>query len=268
MTNTPEDIAFDNCVAALDNVSGCFRGLHRSVKEMTPFESERAAFQLMEVVFRHVNAVSHLAMAPSPGSHHVSAAPLLRSAFEIAATVIWLIRDESWMEREARWLGWIAGEETFLRSYAKGIRDVAGSEADDAIRFGDALETRRRAIAAKLPKDSRIKRPDFRQMLRECDTPDGYYEAYRVLSHLTHGGPLLCRALWKESDSQLLLTKTEKSSWAESFRIASWSVAEAGQLTLRRFGVSDNEVSRLIDLHGRLLIASDRLREFASRDEP
>jgi hypothetical protein len=58
----------------------------------------------VSAVLQHVEAVSEVAKLGNPGSHYVSAVVLLRSAFEIALTAYWLVIEDDWKEREARYL--------------------------------------------------------------------------------------------------------------------------------------------------------------------
>jgi hypothetical protein len=254
--------AFVGCVAALDKLTKLFRDMQLSVAEMTPYESDRSAFQLMEFVFRHVNAVSHLAMAPAPGANLYSALPLLRSAFEIAVVVLWLVVDNSWEERESRWLGWVAGEEEYLSKFAKGIGETKAGVSEVAMETERVLRERRLSIEEKLPIAARSSRPRFHILLQECDIPPRQYEAYRIMSHLTHGGPGLCREVWEASDSLVRMRAVNLGRWSEWFRIAGWSITAGGQASLLRLGVDRARVHAFVDAHDELLAACDMLQQF------
>src|SRR5262249_23682962 len=98
----PTETEFFRCLAALDDVMGAYSDAQKGLTAPTEYEADLAAFKLMEVVFRHVSVVPVIALIPKPGSHHISARVLLRSAFEIALTAFWLALDDDWKERESR----------------------------------------------------------------------------------------------------------------------------------------------------------------------
>src|SRR5438132_340333 len=162
--------------------------------------ADLAAFKLMEVILRHVNAVSAIAGLSKPGSHLMSAWVLLRSAFEVALTACWLAKDPDWKEREARWLGWMAGEEDYQRKLAGDLRVIAGDAAGKFEDYARQLEDRRLRIMRLLPKDAREKRPSIPRMLQELAIDKKYYVAYRIGSQLTHGGPAVCQVFETSED--------------------------------------------------------------------
>jgi hypothetical protein len=90
---------------------------------------------------------------------------LLRSAFEVALTAYWLALDDNWKEREARWLGWIAGEEEYPRKLAGDLHPLVGDRVREFEAYALQLEQRRFAIMRLLPKDAREKRPAIPRML-------------------------------------------------------------------------------------------------------
>jgi hypothetical protein len=251
---------YRRCVDALDEVSQAFLRAQNGLAAPTRYEADLASFKLMEVVLQHVNAASRIAMLPKPGSHLVSAWVLLRSAFEVALTAYWLALDDDWKEREARWLGWIAGEEEHQRKLAGDIRPVAG---DGVRRFEDyalQLEQRRLAIMRLLPKDAREKRPTIPRMLQECGIHQRYYVAYRIGSQLTHGGPTVCEEVW-ETDGSVFCTKEVKyAAWVGPLQMAGWCIAQPGWAVLCRAGATLEAAEGVVDAHDRLRAAVSSLR--------
>lgn len=251
---------FRSCVAALDDVVNEFLEARNRCAGLSEYESDNAAFQLMEAVFRNVNAVSGIAVMPEPGSHLFPAWVLLRSAFEISLTAYWLTKEDDWKEREARWLGWMAGEETYQKKIANELRPVIGTGADEYISYAGQLEQRRHAIMQKLPKDSRMNRPIVPTMLKECGMDQQFYVAYRIGSHLSHGGPTVLRELFIQEDGALRRKHVNYEAWVEPFRMAGWSIAQSGSTVLARLGAPTNAVEQLVAAHDRLLSASSSLR--------
>jgi hypothetical protein len=103
---------YTQCIAALDEVNAAFSSARGELSSApTQYEADFAAFKLMQLVWVHVNAVSHIATIRYTGSHLASAWILIRSAFETGLTALWLTKEDDWKEREARWLGWITSRE-------------------------------------------------------------------------------------------------------------------------------------------------------------
>lgn len=255
---TEED--FHRCVAALDDVTGAFLEARKNCPGLSEYESDRSAFQLMEAVFRNVNAISTIAMIPAAGTHLFPAWVLIRSSFEIALTAYWLAKEDDWKEREARWIGWIAGEEQFQKRLANDLRPVAGTTAEPLSVYADALEHRRRAIMAKLPKDSRTNRPTIPSMLSECGIDQHYYAVYRIGSQLAHGGHTTCSELFAQEDGGFRLKDVAYASWIEPFQIAGWSVAQAGAVVLARIGMSSISLEPLAVAQDSLISATSILK--------
>ena len=181
--------SFEQCLAALDDVTNAFR-IARSEVVAAPshYEADFAAFKLMQQVWVHVNAVSAIAAIPYPGSHLASAWVLLRAAFETGLTAMWLAADDDWKEREARWLGWVTSHEKHLSNLSRDIKKLNAHAAQDFVHYVDQLKQRRELISRLLPKDSWTQRPSLLEMMREVNVDQGYYMAYRIGSQVAHGG--------------------------------------------------------------------------------
>jgi hypothetical protein len=244
---------FRTCVATLGELIQAFRLERNGLAAPTKYEADLASFKLMEVVLQHVNAVSDVAMIPKPGSHLVSAWVLLRSAFEVALTAYWLTIENDWKEREARWLGWVAGEEEYQRKLAKDLRPVAAVAAQKFENYALQLEQRRLMIARLLPKGARQARPAIPRMLQECGIHEKYYIAYRVGSQLTHGGPAVCEEVWETSDHFLRTKDISYSPWVDPLRMAGWCIAQPGYVVLLRSGATPEAAENVVGAHARLL---------------
>ncbi len=250
---------FRQCVTELDNVTHAFLTARKGLNAPSKYEADLAGFKLMEMVFRHVNAVSCIALLPDPGSHRLSAEVLIRSAFEIGLTAYWLTLEDDWQERESRWLGWVIAEEEFQRKVASDLRLFTGNKGDDVEEYIQQLEVRRLAIAQQLPKDARKKRPNIQEMLKECRIDKRYYIAYRVGSECIHGGPVACREIF-ETGKNFIRTKVVKySSWVHTFNMAGWCIAQPGSTALLRAGATPTTVTKLFDAHGCLRAAARKL---------
>jgi hypothetical protein len=256
------EIEFLECVKALDDVTRAFLDGRQGLAAPSTYEADVAAFKLMEVVFRHVNAFSAIAAAMQPlGSHYVSAWVLLRSAFEVGVTAYWLVKDDDWREREARWLGWMAGEEEYQRKLVRDLQPLDQQTADKVAQYADSLEQHRLEITRLLPKDSRDRRSSIPRMLEECGIEKKYYIAYRIGSHLTHGGPAVCDEVF-ESDGGSLRTKSGGlDAWANLFLMASWSIARPGSVVLKRSQASERIVDSLMMWHH---VLSDHVRKLTT----
>lgn len=243
---------FQECVHALDEVTRAFLDARRGLPAPTKYEADVAAFKLMEVVFRHVNAVTGIATLTPPGSHYVSAWVLLRSAFEVALTAYWLVKDNDWKEREARWLGWMAGEEDYQRKLASDLRPLNEEGSQRFEKYAERLEQRRCAIMRLLPKDSREKRPSIPRMLDECGVEKKYYIAYRIGSQFTHGGPAVCEEVFETGEDFIRMKEVSYSAWINLLLMASWSIAQPGHVVLGRAGASEQPADNLLAKHDKL----------------
>ena len=251
---------FLKCVDALNDVTEAFLAARRQSVTWSQYESDRAAFKLMEAVFQNVNAVSGIAVMPKPGSHLVPAWVLLRSAFEISLTASWLVTEDDWKEREARWLGWMKGEEKYQRNIASELRPIPDSDSNQFMDYADQLEQRRRAIMEKLPKDSRDERPSIPEMLRQCGIDRRYYISYRIGSQLTHGGPAVCQELFVDEVNAIRRTNVSYSAWVGPLQMAGWSIAHAGSHVLLRTGATEESIERLVATHDILVSMSSSLQ--------
>ena len=249
------------CLKALDDVTWAFLEARRSPLELGQYEADTAAFQLMEVVFRHVNAVTGVAAMPPAGFHAVTAWVMLRSAFEVAVTAYWLTRDNDWVEREARWLGWMAGEEEHQQKLAADLRPINPDASDRLVKYRDSLQQRREAIARLLPKDSRIRRPNLLAMLQECEIQKRYYIAYRLGSQFMHGGPAVCHEVFEPTDANLRMKPVDYGAWVGLLRMASWCIAQPGQIVLQRAGVPLEAVRPIVEKHQVLLAQVESLED-------
>ena len=256
---------FKKCIGLLDEVTRAFLDARTGLAAPSRYEADLAAFQLMEVSFRHINAVSGIAMMPKPGSHLISAWSLLRSAFDISLTATWLADDPDWKEREARWLGWIAGEETYQRKLAGDIRKAGGTRTEKLDQYAADLEKRRLQIMRLLPRDSRKKRPEIPLMLRECGLKENYYIVYRIGSQLTHGGPACIKEVWKtgvhDGKPAFFFKDIAYAEWSHPLQLAGWCIAQAGSVVLLRAGADPEAVNQMIEVHKRLIEASSLLSE-------
>jgi hypothetical protein len=243
---------FQDCIHALDEVAHAFFDSRRGLPAPTKYEADLAAFKLMEVVFQHVNAVKQIAALDKPGSHYVSAWVLLRSTFEVALTAYWLVIDDDWQEREARWLGWMAGEEDFQRRLAGDIRPLNEEGSRRLLLYAEELKRRRIEISGLLPIDSREKRPNIAEMLQKCGIEKEYYIAYRVGSQLTHGGPTVCEEVFDTGENFIRVKEIGNDAWINLFLMASWSLAKPGHVVLRRAGASDHSAKALLAKHDKL----------------
>ncbi len=246
------ELDFRECVEALDEVAAAFQTARKDLNAPSRYEADFAAFKLMEVVFRYVNAVSGIAMLPEPGSHLAPAWALLRSAFEIGLTAFWLTREDDWKEREARWLGWVVAEEDFQRKLGGDLRSANLEAADRFLDYAARLEQRRLAITRKLPMDSRERRPSIPQMLDECGVDRKYYIAYRIGSQFTHGGPSVCDSVFESGEGFIRLKTARYSEWMHPLMLGSWSVAQPGVSTLSRAGASPESLERIYAAHEHL----------------
>ena len=246
---------FRNSVAALDEVTAAFL-VARKGFVLSQYEADRSAYQLLEGVFRNINAITGIAMMPKPGTHLIPSWVLLRSSFEIALTAYWLTKEDDWKEREARWLGWMAGEEEYQRRIASDVGAAAGKEAEQFIQYADRLEGHRKAIMRLLPKDSREKRPNMKMMLQECGCDPRKYVVYRIGSQLAHGGPTLCTDMFHVENDSIRLKGVNYAAWVGPFQIAGWCIAQAGCSVLIRGGVQAEPLSQLA-------AANDRLQSLA-----
>jgi hypothetical protein len=252
---------FLRCVSALDKVSVAFLGAQSGLGAPMHYEADLAGFKLMEVVVRHANAVSGIALLPTPGLHFISAWVLLRSAFEVALTAYWLTIDDDWKEREARWVGWMAGEEEYQRKLGGDLRPISEHGSQKFKDHANQLEARRLAIMQLLPKDSRDRRPSIPKMIEECGIEKKRYIVYRIGSQFTHGGPTVCQELFETGENYIRIKDVDYSNWANLFQLASWSIAQPGQTTLLRAGASEVAITNVLAAHENLCVVASALEK-------
>lgn len=248
---------FQLSVDALNDVLGAYRSSRKTIASVPgKYESEMAAFRLMQLVWVHVNSIAALAEIPTPGSHFVAAWPLARAAYETGLTAWWLVKDDDWKEREARWLGWMAGEEEFQESLAKDFEAFDADAASKRRAYRDELKSRREAITKLLPKDSRPKRPSIFQLVKELMPGQSYYVPYRIASQITHAGPGAMDWMSKHTDDGYTDIIPEPASWANLFPMVSWCVAQPGAMVLARAKADSATIRELLDSHERVLRCS------------
>lgn len=252
--------AFHLSVDALNDVLGAYRACRKTIASVPgKYESEMAAFRLMQLVWVHVNSIAALAEIPTPGSHLVAAWPLARAAYETGLTAWWLVKDDDWKEREARWLGWMAGEEEFQESLAKDFEAFDSDAARKRRAYRDGLRHRREAITKLLPKDSRAKRPSIFQLVKELMPGQNYYVPYRIASQITHGGPGAMDWMSKHTNDGYTDVIPEPESWANLFPMASWCVTQPGSVVLARAKADNAALRELFEAHERVLRCSKEL---------
>lgn len=253
--------AYDRCVEALDAVTKSFREIRDGIREApTRYEADFAAYKLMQLVWLHVNSVSHIAAIRYTGSHLASAWVLIRSAFETAVTSLWLTIDDDWKEREARWLGWAAGEEKHWRNLSTEFKSLNPEYSQKAEEFANRLQERREAITRLLPKDSRESRPKMPRMLREAGVAANYYIPYRIACQVIHGGAGADEWAVRQEDNRIYFAGVVRpGAWKEAFRMASWSITQPGVTMLKRAGVSQSVCTRIVDCHDKLLEMTQQL---------
>jgi hypothetical protein len=259
--NKMSDEAYKESIKALDNVTDVFWNARAALSSApTKYEADFAAFKLMQLVWLHVNSVSHLAAIPYAGSHLASAWVLARSAFETGATALWLAMDDDWKEREARWLGWVTSEEDYWAKLAKEFESLNPSFAASSIERARLHKERREAITRLLPKDSRSKRPAMPQLLKEVGMDQRYYIPYRITSHIVHGGAGADEwAIQRKGDVISFGHASGLSSWKDLFRMASWSIVQPGTVVLARSGASSVACRQLLSCHENLVDVTERL---------
>ena len=257
---------FRDCLRALDDVTKAFNDARNEVTGVpSRYEADFAAFQLMQQVLLHVNCVSEIAAIPRAGSHLASAWVLLRSAFETGLTALWLTIDDDWKEREARWLGWVAGWHDHYRKLASDLRPVNSQAAQEYDEAAARLVQRRDAIARLLPKAPRDKRPKMEVLMTEAGIDKRYYIAYRIGSQVAHGGPGMEELTVRLREGQVFLGgATDLSQWKDPLRMAGWCIAEPGIVVLRRAGVSEGACAEMVDKHNRLRDVTELLEDSPS----
>lgn len=251
---------FQACVDALNDVLGAYRASRKTISSVPwKYESEMAAFRLMQLVWVHVNSISALAEIPTPGSHLVAAWPLARAAYETGLTAWWLVMDDDWMEREARWLGWMTAEEQFQDDLANDFDAFNAEAARKRRAYRDGLKQRREAITKLLPKESRPKRPSFFQLVKELMPRRTYYVPYRIASQITHAGPGAMDWMSKHTDDGFTDIIPEPASWANLFPMASWCMTQPGAAVLARAEADSNSIRELVEAHERVQRCSNEL---------
>jgi Family of unknown function (DUF5677) len=254
------DVRFQTCVGALNDVLGAYRDGRKTISTAPgKYEADMAAFRLMQLVWVHVNSISALAEVPTPGSHLVAAWPLVRAAYETGLTAWWLVKDDDWKEREARWLGWMAGEEKFQDDLANDFDSCDPDAARKRRAYRDSLKGRREAITKLLPKDSLTKRPSIFALVKELMPGQNYYVPYRIASQLTHAGPGAMDWMSKHTDDGYTDIIPEPQAWANMFSMASWCIAQPGAMVLARAKADNAFIRELLEAHERVLRCSKQL---------
>jgi len=102
-------------------------------------------------------------------------------------------------------------------------------------------------------------------MIEECGIEKRYYIAYRIGSQMTHGGPAVADEIWetreiRKTGEVVLCTKgVNYPVWGHLFPMASWCIANPGQMTLIRSEAPEQSVDKLLADHNALLAVSARL---------
>ncbi len=152
-----------------------------------PARADIEALKLIEVATVHVDAAMHFARVDMPASI-LPAAASSRSAYEARFIAEWLLGPEDPVERDRRWLGYLAGHARFYSNLAGEFKD----RHDDIRESMQKLEAYWKEVgqefAASLPADQNapIAYAGVSQALAEKKRQ---YYLYRSVSQLVHSEP-------------------------------------------------------------------------------
>ncbi len=235
-----------------------------------------AAFQLLEVVWQHINAISAIAELRPYGSHIESALVLCRVAFEACVTACWLATPDNWMEREAKWVRWVQGEETNLKRLATAASPFNIVLAEASTARANAHGERRSEIAKRLVQEfvkagvseslaqekvHKKPNPSFKQILQESGLGEDGYLRYMVMSDSIHVAPSVASSSVRiESNSVTPYLARSPSEWTGLFEHASCCICQATAIVLPLCGATEESIEEMLRFHRILYTSAAALR--------
>lgn len=190
------------------------------------FEAPIEAWVLLNLAIRTAESVVVLARTDAvlaPAAHQ-----LLRSLFEIAVRIRWILYPENAYEREARWLAHLAEEEAMWERLAKIARETGASVGDYSSR-AQLVYAFRSSVAEELRKHTTVtaKVPKFRQALKEQGM-ERRYIAYSLHSQFVHGGHLAGESYRRGLGTKKELRETSfHKQWPHCLKMACWALTTA-----------------------------------------
>lgn len=231
----PPSKAVTEAATLLEEVVGRFLTARNTFPKLGRYESDLEALLIFYLVVRHVESICALAkydLVTLP-----SALAVARSAFEATGKILWMLHPHEIMQREARWLAYLAGEEDYFFRTAALLADF-GHEARSWTENAKITRDFRLEIEKLLPKTIKPLKtiPNFRAMLKEIGQEHQYLK-YMRLSQFSHGTHVAGDFYRKN----LGIGKVHgefiyPESWAEPLNCAWWCLATGGTTILDKLG--------------------------------
>lgn len=267
---SPSEVAFFECRDALDRVTDAFLDLRSGTVFPSTYEADMAATYLFACAWQAVNAISHLTEIRYVGSHFIPAQCLCRSAVEVGLTAYWLVREDDWRLREARWLRYVRREEKYRGGLASDF-GALNAEISDRLRSERVqLESRRNAIDSLLKvefaKDGiradTERTPSFSEILSDLKLRDQIYPRYRLLSHSLHGGPSQASTVLRiEGDNVGWYMAHSPRDWSDLFLLAGHALCAGASDYAKRISAPSEKVAVLNEALSDLARKSQYLEE-------
>lgn len=212
----------------------------KTLPQLGKYESHLEALNLFNFVIRHTEAICTLAkrdlvMLPS-------ALPLARAALETTCKIIWMLHPTEVFDREARWLAYLAGEESYLRKTGNLLIEC-GQDGAPWIENANKTHQFRTSVERLLPPTTQPLKalPDFRSMLKEIGEEPRYL-SYMRLSQFAHGTHAAGSLYRKNLGCGKVLGKfIYPESWAEPMKCCWWCLATGGTRILNVLGGQSRE---------------------------
>jgi hypothetical protein len=180
-------VALDGALQELHELLRLYAGAREQVVFNHPARADIEALRLIEIATVHVDAMSHLARADIPTSI-LPAASASRSGYEAAFIAAWLLGPTDPVERDQRWLGYLADHVRFYRSLAEEFKDRDEEIRDSMTKVQAYWEAVGGKFAEGLP-DGRKTAISYSGVKGALPEKKKQYYMYRSVSQLVHAEP-------------------------------------------------------------------------------
>ena len=179
--------ALDGALEALHELLRLYAGAREQVVFNHPARADVEALRLIEIATVHVDAMAQLARVDIPPSL-LPAASASRSAYEAAYLSAWLLGPVDPVERDQRWLGYLAAHVRFYKNLAAEFKNRDEEIHQSMTKVQDYWEKVGSEFGEGLP-DGHKEPIAYSGINGSLPEKKKQYYMYRAVSQLVHAEP-------------------------------------------------------------------------------
>jgi len=223
-----------DAVQHLDDAVGRFIKMVPQLRNIRRYEAHSECITLGWVLCRHVEGIYELAktdLVLIPAAHVVA-----RAALETAGKILWMLKPEDVMEREARWLTHLAGEADYYERLA-AFMETQNQPRNDLKVQASQIKDFHAGVAGMLPEGIKPKAaPKFRELLKDVGKEDAW-SFYIKLSQYSHAGSATSLLYRKNlGTAKKIGEQINPEMWALPLGIAWFCISHAGMEIATKLG--------------------------------